>query len=173
MNTYRYAPGLLDRLLDDQPAGPARSGTVWTIEHLKDAVARDLESLLNTRTAFPEDRFGAYPEASKSVLTYGLLDFAGMCMTSDTDRKRICAAVLLAIQRHETRLHSVTATLRVRGNQINRLDFDISGKLKASGASDVVHFDAMMEPSTQQYSIRKNLKPNAPVTANGRLVENV
>lgn len=114
-----------------------------------------------------------YPEASTSVLTYGLLDFAGMCMTSDVDRKRICAAVLLTIQRHETRLHSVTAALRMRSTQINRLDFVISGKLKALGASDVVHFDAMMEPSTQQYSIRKNLKSHAPVTANGRLVESV
>lgn len=152
LETQRYAPGLFDRLIDD------RGGVVpavWTIEHLKDAVARDLESLLNTRAAMPEHLFAACPEASKSVLTYGLTDFAGMCMTSDTDRKKICAAVLLTIERHESRLHGVTATLRQRSSQINRFDFVISGKLRAQSASDMLHFDAVLEPATQQYSIRK------------------
>lgn len=152
--TQRYAPGLFDRLINDHPA--ARGGQpAWTVEHLKDAVARDLELLLNTRMAIPEHTFAAYPEASRSPLTYGLIDFAGMCMTSDIDRKRICAAVLLTIERHESRLHCVTAALRMRTNQINRFDFVISGKLKAQLASDLVHFDAVLEPSTQQYSIRK------------------
>lgn len=152
METQRYAPGLFDRLIDDH-TGPAPN--TWTLEHLKDAVARDLESLLNTRAAMPEHLFIGYPEASTSVLTYGLIDFAGMCMTSDADRKRICAAVLLTIERHESRLHSVTATLRVRSSNINRFDFVISGKLKAQAASDLMHFDAVLEPATQQYSIRK------------------
>lgn len=153
METQRYAPGLFDRLLDDHGVV---SPACWTLEHLKDAVARDLESLLNTRAAMPEQLFTAYPQASKSVLTYGLTDFAGMCMSSDTDRKKICAAVLLTIERHEPRLRGVTATLRQRGSQINRFDFLISGKLKAHSASDMLHFDAVLEPATQQYSIRKS-----------------
>ena len=155
MEHQRYAPGLFDRLIDDHSAGQSGALTAWSLEHLKDAVARDLELLLNTRAAMPELLFAAYPEASRSVLTYGLIDFAGMCMTSDVDRKRICAAVLLTIQRHETRLHSVTAALRVRSRHINRFHFVISGKLKAHAACDLVHFDAVLEPSTQQYSIRK------------------
>lgn len=152
MTQQRYAPGLFDRLLDDRSAA---APAVWTLDHLKDAVARDLESLLNTRAAIPEAMFAGYPEASASVLTYGLVDFAGMCMTSDADRRKICAAVLLTIERHESRLHSVTASLRVRSSQINRFDFVISGKLKAQAASDVMHFDAVLEPATQRYSIRK------------------
>ena len=164
MITQRYAPGVMDRLIDDHPAGRTGLTTVWTVEHLKDAVARDLESLLNTRTAIPEQQFHGYPEASRSVLTYGLMDFAGMCMTSDVDRQRICDAVLLTIQRHESRLHSVTAALRTHGHQINRLDFVISGRLKAQPAADMVHFDAVMEASTQQYSIRKHLKTHAPAS---------
>lgn len=152
MESQRYAPGLFDRLIDDQPgATPA----TWTLEQLKDAVARDLESLLNTRAAMAEALFIDCPEASKSVLTYGLTDFAGMCMTSDADRKKICAAVLLTITRHESRLYAVTAALRPRSSSINRFDFVISGKLKAQKASDLLHFDAVLEPATQQYSIRK------------------
>lgn len=152
METQRFAPGLFDRLLDDQVGG---APATWTLDHLKEAVARDLESLLNTRAALPEYLFAAYPEASKSVLTYGLTDFAGMCMTSDVDRKRICAAVLLTIERHEPRLQGVTATLRQRSSQINRFDFLISGRLKAQYASELLHFDAVLEPATQQYSIRR------------------
>jgi type VI secretion system protein ImpF len=152
METQRFAPGLFDRLLDDHLKGQPAT---WTLDHLKDAVARDLESLLNTRVAMPEYLFAAYPEASKSVLTYGLTDFAGMCMTSDADRKKICAAVLLTIERHEPRLQGVTATLRQRSSQINRFDFVISGKLRAQFASDLLNFDVILEPATQQYSIRK------------------
>jgi type VI secretion system protein ImpF len=156
MQNQRYAPGLFDRLIDDHSAGSGSAAIAsWSLEHLKDAVARDLESLLNTRAAMPELLFAGYPEASKSVLTYGLVDFAGMCMTSDVDRKRICDAVLLTIARHESRLHTVTAALRARSSHINRFDFVISGKLKAQAASGLVHFDAVLEPSTQQYSIRK------------------
>jgi type VI secretion system protein ImpF len=104
----------------------------------------------------PEHLFAPFPEASKSVLTYGLTDFAGMCMSSDADRKKICAAVLLTIERHEPRLQGVTATLRQRGSQINRFDFVIAGKLRAQFASDLLYFDAVLEPATQQYSIRKS-----------------
>lgn len=155
--TQRYAPGLFDRLIDDptDKHGGTANGN-WTIEHLKDAVARDLESLLNTRAAMPEHLFAGHPEASNSVLNYGLIDFAGMCMTSDEDRKRICAAVMQTIRRHETRLHSVTAELRMRADHVNRFDFVISGVLKAQLAADVVHFDAVLEPSTQQYSIHRS-----------------
>jgi type VI secretion system protein ImpF len=153
MDTQRFSPGLFDRLLDDHVRG---APATWTLDHLKDAVARDLESLLNTRAAMPEHLFAPFPEASKSVLTYGLTDFAGMCMSSDADRKKICAAVLLTIERHEPRLQGVTATLRQRGSQINRFDFVIAGKLRAQFASDLLYFDAVLEPATQQYSIRKS-----------------
>src|SRR5450830_917364 len=45
MKMQRFAPGLFDRLLDDHFKG---APATWTLDHLKDAVARDLESLLNT-----------------------------------------------------------------------------------------------------------------------------
>jgi predicted component of type VI protein secretion system len=108
MTRQRYASGLLDRLFDDHSAtAPAARA----LKHLKDAVARDLELSLNTRAVMREVMFAAYPEASESVLTCGLVDFAGMCMTSDTERTKICAAALLIIEWHESRLYSITASL--------------------------------------------------------------
>lgn len=153
--TQRYAPGLFDRLIDDQPAGRAGVAATWMVEQLKEAIARDLESLLNTRAAMPEHLFAGYPEASKSVLTYGLIDFAGMCMTSDTDQKKICSAVQRAIERHEPRLHQVSVDLRPARGAINRVEFVISAQLKGSAQGDALSFDAVFRPSLQQYSIER------------------
>lgn len=154
--TPHYAPGLFDRLLDDQPQAATRGGRAgWTLEQLKDAVARDLEALLNTRAALPAGLLDAYPEVGNSIVNYGLIDFAGMCLTSSEDQKLICAAVQRAIERHEPRLTAVSASLRVRGTRVNRVDFLISARLKVDAAAELVRFDAVLKPSTQQYAIRQ------------------
>ena len=148
----RYLPALFDRLVDDSDT--AREPARGTIDGLKQSIARDLEALLNTRTALSDEILEAYPEVAASVANYGLVDFAGMCIASDSDQKRICAAVKLAVERHEPRLHMVTATLRVRGSGINRIDFVISAKFRTHAREEAVQFDAVLEQSSQQYSIR-------------------
>ncbi|MBJ7312204.1 type VI secretion system baseplate subunit TssE [Rugamonas sp. CCM 8940] len=154
--TPHYAAGLFDRLIDDQPHAAPRGGRAgWTLEQLKDAVARDLEALLNTRAALPAGLLDAYPEVAKSIVNYGLIDFAGMCLTSSEDQKLICAAVQRAIERHEPRLYAVSAALRVREARVNRVDFLISARLKVDAAAELVRFDAVLKPSTQQYAIRQ------------------
>ncbi len=152
----QFTPGLFDRLSDDggRP-GPAGASPTWTLEQLKDAVARDLEALLNTRTAIADHVLLPFPESGNSLVNYGLIDFAGMCMASEDDRRSICAAVKRAIERHEPRLHTVSAALRVHGAGLNRVDFVITAMLKVQSAVAPVHFDAVLEPSTQQYLIRK------------------
>jgi type VI secretion system protein ImpF len=158
--TQRYAPGLFDRLMDVPPhSSPGANDSGWTLEQLKDAVARDLEMLFNTRAAMPGGVLTAYPEVSKSVLNYGLIDFAGMCLTSDDDRKKICAALRLAVERYEPRLHVVSAALRVDHELVNRVDFVICARLKADVTAKLVQFDAILKPSTQQFSIRKSGLP--------------
>ena len=148
MATY-YTPGLLDRLLDDS----AMPG--WTLDQLKEGVARDLEALLNTRFALPPGMLAPCPEAARSLASYGLADFAGMCLGSDGDQQKICEAVKLAIERHEPRLRDVSARLLLHPSPINRIDFAISARLKAQESGEIVHFDAMLEPSSQQYVIRR------------------
>ena len=100
------------------------------------------------------DALADYPEVSGSIVNYGLIDFAGMCMTSDADQKRICTAVRLAIERHEPRLHKVTATLQPRKGAINRVDFVITAQLKNAPVADPMHFNAVFQPSLQRYSIQ-------------------
>ena len=151
----RFTPGLFDRLdADDDTAHgrlrvPTNRSDAW-----KESITRDLEALLNTRSALLSDTLAEYPEVSGSIVNYGLIDFAGMCMTSDTDQLRICTAVRLAIERHEPRLHKVTATLQRRKGAINRVDFVITAELKSASVAEPMQFNAVFQPSLQRYSVQ-------------------
>jgi len=154
-----YTPGLFDRLLGGPGRGSARQAAQrLTIEELKDTVARDLESLLNTRSTIREEELKPYPECARSMVSYGLGDFADLCLSSPTDRAAICASIEKTIACHEPRLRNVRASLDLRGDSVNRLNFSISAVLVASVSQEPVNFDAVLTPSTLQYSISKASK---------------
>jgi len=153
----RFMPGLFDRLdadADDEAAHGGFRSLPAQVQAWRESITRDLEALLNTRSALLPHVLAAFPEVSGSVVNYGLIDFAGMCMTSDTDQKRICTAVRLAIERHEPRLHRVTATLRPRKGAINRVDFEITAQLKNAPVAEPLQFNAVFQPSLQRYSVQ-------------------
>ena len=151
-----FTPGLFDRLLD-VPVSGAGSGIVsrMNIEDLKDSVARDLESLLNTRTVIPEEILKRFPECSRSIVTYGLNDFAGRSLSSTDDRAYICQCLEKAIARHEPRLRNVKASLELREDSINRLNFAITALMVVSTSQEPVNFDAVLQPSSLHYTISK------------------
>ena len=151
-----FTPGLFDRLMD-VPVSGASSGIVsrMNIEDLKDSVARDLESLLNTRTVIPEEILKRFPECSRSIVTYGLNDFAGRSLSSTDDRFYICQCLEKAIARHEPRLRNVKASLEFRDDSINRLNFAITALLVVSTSQEPVNFDAVLQPSSLHYTISK------------------
>ena len=167
-----FTPDLFDRLLGQ----PVRNGAVvarLNIEDLKDAVARDLESLLNTRSTIQEGSLTAYPECGHSMVGYGLCDFADRSLSSPTDRAYICACIESTIVRHEPRLLNVKALLEMRAGattpSVNRLSFSITALLVGSVSQEPVNFDAVLQPSTLQYSIRKGARSAAaaaPTTGN-------
>ena len=149
-----FTPGLFDRLL----GVPVRAGVVvtrLTAEELKDAVARDLEALLNTRSLIDTERLLGFPECSNSMVTYGLNDFADRSLSSPSDRAAICECIEQTIAAHEPRLRNVRALLEVREDSVNRLNFSISAVLVASLSEEPVNFDAVLQPSTLQYSIKR------------------
>jgi len=125
---------------------------------LKDAVARDLEDLLNTRSALPAHLQRAYPECAASVLNYGLADFAALCAGSNEDRSRICAGLRLAVERHEPRLCNVQVRLEARPGSVNRVDFAISAMLQTPALREPVSFNAMLQPSSLHYSITRGAR---------------
>jgi type VI secretion system protein ImpF len=149
-----FTPGLFDRLLGAPSRGGATISRI-SAEDLKDAVARDLEALLNTRAVFPEELLGDYPECSRSILNYGLNDFADRSLSSPSDRAHICTCLETVITRHEPRLRNVKASLEIREGAVNRLNFSITALLVASSSQEPVNFDAVLQRSTLQYSISK------------------
>ena len=157
-----FTPGLFDRLLGVPNRGPGQSAARLTIEELKDTVARDLESLLNTRSSIADGDLKAYPECGRSMVTYGLNDFADLCLSSPSDRAAICASIEKTIGCHEPRLRNVRALLEMRDDSVNRLNFSITAVLVASVSQEPVNFDAVLTPSTLQYSISKAGKATKP-----------
>jgi len=151
-----FTPGFFDRLLGTpMRQGGGAMAARMSVEDLKDAVARDLEALLNTRSVLPGDALKSYPECGASIVSYGMIDFADLSLSSPTDRAHICACIEQAIERHEPRLRKVKALLEVREGVVNRLNFSITGLLVASASQEPVNFDAVLQPSTLQYSISK------------------
>lgn len=150
-----FTCGLFDRLDEDsEPAsGNRREARARAVEDAMRSVTRDLQALLNTRAGLTPDSFTPHPAVSGSILNYGLIDFAGMCMNSDTDQQEICRAVQLAIQRHEPRLHKVSVSLQGAKGAINRVEFVITAQLKNTSMLEKMSFNAVFRPSLQQYSI--------------------
>jgi type VI secretion system protein ImpF len=94
----RFEPSFLDKLFDDEPHLPASPAMrQLSLDELKATVARDVEAILNTRIALTEHELAALPECQKSVLTYGLNDFAGLSLASHYDRTFICKSIQQAI----------------------------------------------------------------------------
>jgi type VI secretion system protein ImpF len=151
-------PGLLDRLMD--PRHQAINGVLprMSIDQLKDSVARDLEALLNTRQALPAEMFDAYPQARQSVLNYGLIDFAGFCLSSSEERAQICTALVSAVVAHEPRLSNVTAALESETGSVNRLNFVINGSLNLDSGAEPVNFNAVLQPSSLHYAITRGTR---------------
>lgn len=152
---HGFSPGLFDRLDsdDDHAQAKRRDARSRAFEEAKRSITRDLEALLNTRSALLPPVLDGLPAVSGSVVNYGLIDFAGMCMTSDTDQQQICGAVRLAIERHEPRLHKVAVTLRPKKGAINRVEFMITAQLKSGPGAEAMSFNAVFRPSPQRYSI--------------------
>lgn len=143
-----FRPSVWDLLTGpvDQPA--------LTLEQYKRAITRDLESLLNTRTAIPDMALHGLPLCRKSVAHFGLADFAQLSLSSNTDKKEICDRLAAAIIRHEPRLARVQVELVHEPGAVNRLSFVITGQLRLLATAEPVRFDVMLEPSSLHYSIR-------------------
>ena len=147
-------PTLFDKLLRDSGSNANPVAVVrLSVDQVKDAVAFDLEALLNTRAVVSEDLLRAYPECHRSIISYGLSDFAGLSLASLDDRTAVCRSLERTIVRHEPRLRDVRARLELSAKEINKLNFSISAVLIIHESTEPVLFDAVLTPSSLQYSI--------------------
>ncbi|MBS1140752.1 MAG: hypothetical protein H6R13_2205 [Proteobacteria bacterium] len=148
-----FEPSLFDKLFDDLPVGAARRRL--SLDQLKDSVARDLEALLNTRGGLDESFESDFPLALRSVAGFGLSNFAGLSLANIHDQRRICSSIASAIAAHEPRLREVRVDLELNRKAVNALYFSIKAVLVVRPAQEPVSFDALLQPTSLQYSVTR------------------
>jgi type VI secretion system protein ImpF len=155
ITSFGFAPTLFEKLFDDNPRyvneiNPLRR---WNIEELKGSVARDLEALLNTRRSFSKT-LDAYPLVRQSVLNFGILDFVGLSTANPEHCDRICKEIEQTIADHDPRLSQIHVEMDLDSDHVGSLLFTIRAVLVVYPINEMISFDAVLQPSTQQYSIR-------------------
>lgn len=150
-----FAPNLLEKLFDDHPKRLTESEALkrLNIEELKESVALDVEALLNSRRGHGEDALAPYAQSRDSMLSFGISDFVGLSLSNPADCHRICRSIEQAIQRHDKRLHGARVALEADRYSTNTLRFSIHALLVVHPARELVSFDALLQPTTQHYSV--------------------
>jgi type VI secretion system protein ImpF len=166
MNTF--APSLLDKLLGEGTA--LRGGGTaprFTVEQVKDSVARDIELLLNTHAPFEASELEGWPLIGRSLLTLGLTDISAMSLASDRDRRRITEALRRALADHDRRLTQVDVRVREAPAGFSGLAFSIRAKLMLQPNVEPVSFDAVLQPGSNRYAVSKAGRPALTSEASG------
>jgi len=152
---FDILPSVLDRLLDDEPGvdRESLSARFFSLRDLTQAVARDLEALLNTRQEALEELSPEFTEVGHSLRTYGLPDFTALSLTHPQDRQRIRRALEQAIAVFEPRLDRVRVTVEIPQQYDHALHFHIEALLRIEPAPVPVAFDATLL-KTQEYIVQ-------------------
>lgn len=149
----RLLLSVLDRLLIDTELTSIREPERYTVDHLRQAVGRDLELLLNTRQRclpLPD----GMDELPRSLMNYGLPDFAGANITTDEQKAVLRKEVEATIRRFEPRLKNVRVDVIDSGQSLDRsLRFRIDAVVEAEPIAEHVVYDSVLEPVTRTFSI--------------------
>jgi type VI secretion system protein ImpF len=153
-NEIRVTPSILDRLLDYEPAESreAPKSRSNSVRDLRQAVRRDLEWLLNTRSLLhPED--GGLEEARKSVAFFGLPDFTGMTAQSAAAQKHLVETIETAIRNFEPRFLNVKVILEPLDILDRQLKFRIEARLDVEPAPEPIAFDSVLQIGNGGFAI--------------------
>ena len=150
-----FRPSILDRLLDDAPhisSEPAHEMHL-DLPRYKQAVARDLEALLNSRRVDFDERIEAHPQARKSIMTYGITDLSSLSLLDPGAQAYLRGQIKTAIERHEPRLSRVRVSLDAPKGRDRQLWFRVDAVLTVHPQRPPVVFDAMLQLATSTYRI--------------------
>jgi type VI secretion system protein ImpF len=153
-NEVRVTLSVLDRLLDYEPdlSSEPPASRAKSLRLFKQAVRRDLESLLNTRQladGVPEN----LKEVSNSVLVYGLPDFSSASGENPDDVNRMRRAIVAAISAFEPRLRDVTVSVETSNGGNRALHFRIDANLIVDPAPEPVSFDTTLHLISGEYKV--------------------
>jgi len=134
-------PCLLSRLTDDQPYSAKESiaQRVTSMRKYREAVLGELADLLNSKAPPKHDQIYDFPEASESVLAYGVRDFSGTT-SSDIGAREIESEFEHAIRLFEQRIGDKSLSVRLVSSSDfgakRTLILEIEGELWALPAPD-------------------------------------
>ncbi len=151
-------PSVLDRLLDDNPkeSTESQAAMVFDLRRFKQAVARDLQALLNTRRIDLEEEIERYPHARNSMINFGIIDLSSLSLLNPNDRALLRDKIRIAIERHEPRLTKVKVTLDAPRELERMLRFRVDAVLKVHPNKPSVIFDALLQLSSNAYQINEH-----------------
>jgi len=157
--TDRLQPSLLDRLTDEEPhkQTETRDDRVIDIRQLREIIQRDLSWLMNTNDNSGLIDPELYPNASNSVLAYGVREVAG---DYSTERKAelIRQSIEKAIQKFEPRIHPGSILVELRANQESRttiINFDIRADMWAQPLPMELYLRSQIDVTTGEFNLEK------------------
>lgn len=131
---FTIKPSILDRVL----------GTEIDLK-------RDLENLLNTRTACIS-RVNHLPQLQKSLLDYGIANFA--VTRQKNQQLNFCQQLQMIIKNHEPRFKEVIVRLpECEAQHDNVLHLYIEGYLSAKPEDELIIFAATFNPTTRHFYV--------------------
>ncbi len=135
---------LLDRLLDDEPAGAVERPPfrVQTRSRFARSMIRDLSWLLNTRTT---ERFDVGEAGPRSVLDYGVDDFTHLAPASFDDQRLVARYVRDAIAAFEPRLQVRRLVVEPLEGKPAVCSVYVEAMLVAEGIREPVSFRAVFD----------------------------
>jgi type VI secretion system protein ImpF len=148
---------LLDRLMDDHPetATEMPSEMIYDVARYKQAVARDMEALLNTRCICLDDEaMEPFPHAKNSLLFFGIPDLSSLSLLNPEDRMFLRDSIRKTIERYEPRLTKVRVNLEISRELNQMLRFRVDALLKIHPSRPPVTFDAMLQLSSNTYHVK-------------------
>ena len=148
-------PSVLDRLLDDRPRHPEAADHDWhgDLRQYRAVVARDLETLLNTRRSDPLDRAAEFPEAANSMLRYGVMDLNSLTLQDPDDQVALREDIRRTIERFEPRLKKVRVALDLPRGTERALRFRVAAVLATHPHRPNVTFDATLQLASNAYQV--------------------
>jgi type VI secretion system protein ImpF len=148
---------ILDRLIDNEPHTPADPPMTrpQSVRHLKAALRRDLEWLLNTRRIAMEIE-AEHPELAASLFHYGLPDVTALSFTNPKDRIKLLRTLESTIRTFEPRISNVKVVPVDSGEAGVRqmLRFQVEGLLRMDPAPEQISFDTVLQLSSGEYQVK-------------------
>ncbi len=154
----RLQPALLDRLTDNEPQRTveSRDERVLSLARLRDCVIRDLAWLFNTENLSTRQRVSDCPDATRSVINFGIPALAG-ATSSGRDSASLERQVREAIHNFEPRLIHDTVSVRAIASEAemndNTLRFEIEADLWAHPLPLHLYLQTEVDLDTGQFSV--------------------